>query len=78
MFQNFIHYSDAKQVVKYIKNRMKHLDVTDKHIFHNCINACMKKIHKSGNFKAKADDFFFFKQLRKHIDQIKKIKISFY
>ena len=38
-----MHYPYKKQVVKYIKNRRKHLYVKAKHIFHNCIDACMKK-----------------------------------
>ena len=57
-----MHYSYAKQIVKYIKNHRKHLDVTAKHIFHNSIYTCAKKINKGVDFKTKVDDFFFFKQ----------------
>ena len=53
-----MHYPCTKQVVIYIENSRKHLDVTVKHIFHNCIDACTKKIDKVTDFKQKHMIFF--------------------
>ena len=63
-----MHYQCTKQIVKYIKNRRKHLDITTKHIFHIYIDACTKKYTKVLTLKQKQMIFFFFcKQFRKQI-----------